>query len=95
MSWLSFFFQVDEYSRTNVPSIWAVGDVTNRANLTPVALMEGTCFAVCIFFVTLTLTYILCVIAFALNIWFLTRRGFMLLLTYFMFPTENRFWWGT
>lgn len=37
--------KVDEYSRTNVPSIWAVGDVTNRMNLTPVALMEGTCFA--------------------------------------------------
>ena len=37
--------QVDEYSRTNVPSIWAVGDVTNRINLTPVALMEGMAFA--------------------------------------------------
>ncbi|KAG0576369.1 hypothetical protein M758_5G090400 [Ceratodon purpureus] len=37
--------KVDEYSRTNVPSIWAIGDVTNRINLTPVALMEGTCFA--------------------------------------------------
>ncbi|KAF5738892.1 glutathione reductase [Tripterygium wilfordii] len=32
---------VDEYSRTSVPSIWAVGDVTDRVNLTPVALMEG------------------------------------------------------
>lgn len=32
---------VDEYSRTNVPSIWALGDVTNRIQLTPVALMEG------------------------------------------------------
>lgn len=32
---------VDEYSRTSVPSIWAVGDVTNRIQLTPVALMEG------------------------------------------------------
>jgi pyruvate/2-oxoglutarate dehydrogenase complex dihydrolipoamide dehydrogenase (E3) component len=41
-----FLLQVDEYSRTNIPSIWAVGDVTNRMNLTPVALMEGTCFAV-------------------------------------------------
>ncbi|GJX60510.1 glutathione reductase, cytosolic [Tanacetum coccineum] len=40
--------KVDEYSRTNVPSIWAIGDVTNRMNLTPVALMEGTLFAVCI-----------------------------------------------
>ncbi|PKI49855.1 hypothetical protein CRG98_029766 [Punica granatum] len=41
--------KVDEYSRSNVPSIWAVGDVTNRINLTPVALMEGTCFAKTIF----------------------------------------------
>lgn len=32
---------VDEYSRTSVPSIWALGDVTNRIQLTPVALMEG------------------------------------------------------
>ncbi|XVF84656.1 hypothetical protein PTKIN_Ptkin17bG0055000 [Pterospermum kingtungense] len=40
---------VDEYSRTNIPSIWAVGAVTNRMNLTPVALMEGTCFAKTIF----------------------------------------------
>uniref|UniRef100_A0A0D9XJQ2 glutathione-disulfide reductase n=1 Tax=Leersia perrieri TaxID=77586 RepID=A0A0D9XJQ2_9ORYZ len=32
---------VDEFSRTSVDSIWAVGDVTNRVNLTPVALMEG------------------------------------------------------
>lgn len=37
--------KVDEYSRTNVPSIWAIGDVTNRVNLTPVALMEGMAFA--------------------------------------------------
>ncbi|KIZ07910.1 glutathione reductase (NADPH) [Monoraphidium neglectum] len=36
---------VDEYSRTNVPSIWAVGDVTDRINLTPVALMEGMALA--------------------------------------------------
>ncbi|KAL4312936.1 hypothetical protein GQ457_01G023020 [Hibiscus cannabinus] len=41
--------KVDEYSRTNIPSIWAVGDVTNRMNLTPVALMEGTCFAKTVF----------------------------------------------
>jgi glutathione reductase (NADPH) len=33
--------QVDEHSRTNVPSIWAVGDVTSRIALTPVAIMEG------------------------------------------------------
>ncbi|KAL9251884.1 Glutathione reductase, chloroplastic-like protein, partial [Drosera capensis] len=31
--------KVDEFSRTNIPSIWAVGDVTNRMNLTPVALL--------------------------------------------------------
>jgi len=36
---------VDEYSRTNVPSIWAIGDVTNRVQLTPVALMEGMALA--------------------------------------------------
>ncbi|KAL5542561.1 hypothetical protein UlMin_010271 [Ulmus minor] len=41
--------KVDEYSRTNIPTIWAVGDVTNRINLTPVALMEGTCFAKTVF----------------------------------------------
>ena len=32
---------VDDYSRTNVPSILAVGDVTDRVNLTPVAIREG------------------------------------------------------
>lgn len=32
---------VDDYSRTSAPSVWAVGDVTNRKNLTPVATMEG------------------------------------------------------
>lgn len=36
---------VDEYSRTNIPSIYAVGDVTSRLNLTPVALMEGMALA--------------------------------------------------
>lgn len=36
---------VDEYSRTNIANIFAVGDVTNRVNLTPVALMEGHAFA--------------------------------------------------
>lgn len=34
---------VDEYSRTNVPSIYAVGDVTDRVNLTPVAIHEAMC----------------------------------------------------
>ncbi|KAM7488739.1 hypothetical protein LguiB_026223 [Lonicera macranthoides] len=41
--------KVDEYSRTNIPSIWAIGDATNRMNLTPVALMEGTLFAKTVF----------------------------------------------
>ncbi|KAL8481153.1 hypothetical protein ACS0TY_027085 [Phlomoides rotata] len=41
--------KVDEYSRTNIPSIWAIGDVTNRMNLTPVALMEGSLFAKTVF----------------------------------------------
>ncbi len=36
---------VDEYSKTNIPSIWAVGDVTRRMELTPVALREGHAFA--------------------------------------------------
>jgi glutathione reductase (NADPH) len=36
---------VDEWSRTNVENIWAVGDVTDRVNLTPVAIREGHAFA--------------------------------------------------
>jgi glutathione reductase (NADPH) len=35
---------VDEYSRTNAPSIFAVGDVTDRINLTPVAIREAVAF---------------------------------------------------
>ena len=34
---------VDEYSKTNVDNIWAVGDVTNRVALTPVAIHESMC----------------------------------------------------
>ncbi|XP_050363109.1 glutathione reductase, chloroplastic [Argentina anserina] len=41
--------EVDEFSRTSVPSIWAVGDVTDRVNLTPVALMEGGALAKTLF----------------------------------------------
>ncbi len=37
--------KVDERSRTNVASIYAVGDVTDRVNLTPVAIREGHAFA--------------------------------------------------
>ncbi len=40
---------VDAYSRTNVPSVWAIGDVTDRMNLTPVALHEGMCLVKTIF----------------------------------------------
>ena len=37
--------QVDEYSQTSVPHIYAVGDVTDRIALTPVAIREGHAFA--------------------------------------------------
>jgi glutathione reductase (NADPH) len=40
---------VDEFSRTSVPHIYAVGDVTNRINLTPVAIREGHAFADSVF----------------------------------------------
>lgn len=40
---------VDAHSRTNVPSIYAVGDVTNRVQLTPVAIREGHAFADTVF----------------------------------------------
>jgi len=36
---------VDRYSKTNVDNIWAVGDVTDRINLTPVAIREGAAFS--------------------------------------------------
>ncbi|MEM7328330.1 MAG: glutathione-disulfide reductase [Pseudomonadota bacterium] len=36
---------VDAFSKTNVDNIWAVGDVTRRAELTPVAIREGHAFA--------------------------------------------------
>jgi glutathione reductase (NADPH) len=40
---------VDEFSQTSVPNIYAVGDVTNRVNLTPVAIREGQAFADTVF----------------------------------------------
>merc|ERR1711957_294824 len=43
------FIPVDEYSKTNVDGIYAVGDVTNRIALTPVALMEGHSLADTVF----------------------------------------------
>jgi glutathione reductase (NADPH) len=36
---------VDGFSRTSVPNIYAIGDVTHRLNLTPVAIREGHAFA--------------------------------------------------
>ena len=36
--------EVDRFSQTSVPSIYAVGDVTDRVNLTPVAIREGAAF---------------------------------------------------
>jgi len=41
--------KVDEYSRTNVDNIWAVGDVTNRVPLTPVAIHESMCLIETVF----------------------------------------------
>ncbi len=41
--------RVDEYSRSSVPSVWAIGDVTDRINLTPVAIHEGMCLAATLF----------------------------------------------
>ena len=40
---------VDQYSQTAVPSIYAIGDVTNRVQLTPVAIREGMAFARTVF----------------------------------------------
>ena len=41
--------EVDGWSQTAVPSIFAVGDVTDRINLTPVAIREGHAFADTVF----------------------------------------------
>jgi len=35
---------VDRLSRTSAPGIWAIGDVTDRVQLTPVAIHEAMCF---------------------------------------------------
>jgi len=40
---------VDEDSQTSVPSIYAIGDVTDRVQLTPVAIREGQAFADTVF----------------------------------------------
>ncbi|MCZ4260406.1 FAD-dependent oxidoreductase [Limimaricola sp. G21655-S1] len=41
--------EVDEYSQTGCPSIYAIGDVTDRVNLTPVAIREGMQFVETVF----------------------------------------------
>ena len=41
--------KVDAYSKTNIDGIYAVGDVTARAELTPVAIREGAAFAETVF----------------------------------------------
>ncbi len=40
---------VDTWSKTSVPNIYAIGDVTHRVNLTPVAIREGHAFADTVF----------------------------------------------
>ncbi|MFZ7090093.1 FAD-dependent oxidoreductase [Primorskyibacter sp. 2E233] len=40
---------VDGYSQTKVPSVYAIGDVTDRVNLTPVAIREGMAFVETVF----------------------------------------------
>ncbi|MEC7300721.1 MAG: FAD-dependent oxidoreductase, partial [Pseudomonadota bacterium] len=40
---------VDAYSQTKVPSVYAIGDVTDRVNLTPVAIREGMAFVETVF----------------------------------------------
>jgi len=41
--------EVDKFSQTSVPNIYAVGDVTDRVALTPVAIREGHAFADTVF----------------------------------------------
>jgi len=40
---------VDAYSQASVPSVYAIGDVTDRVNLTPVAIREGVAFVETVF----------------------------------------------
>jgi len=46
--------EVDAYSQSSCPSIYAVGDVTGRVALTPVAIREGAAFAATVFNATPT-----------------------------------------
>jgi len=45
---------VDQWNRSSVDSIYAIGDVTDRVNLTPVAIKEGMAFAATVFNATPT-----------------------------------------
>jgi glutathione reductase (NADPH) len=45
----SSHIEVDAYSRSSAPNIYAIGDVTGRLELTPVALHEAMCFAATLF----------------------------------------------
>jgi glutathione reductase (NADPH) len=40
---------VDEYSRSSVPNVWAIGDATHRLQLTPIAIHEAMCLAQTLF----------------------------------------------
>lgn len=40
---------VDKGNRTNIPGVYALGDVTDRIQLTPVAIHEGACLAATVF----------------------------------------------
>ena len=40
---------VDEYQRTNMSNVYAIGDVTDRLNLTPVAIRDGIAFVNTVF----------------------------------------------
>lgn len=40
---------VDAYSQTSVPSVYAIGDVTDRVNLTPVAIRDAMAFVATVF----------------------------------------------
>ncbi len=41
--------EVDDYSKTKADHIWAIGDVTDRIQLTPVAIHEAECFVATVF----------------------------------------------
>jgi glutathione reductase (NADPH) len=41
--------RVDDFSKTNVDHVWAIGDVTDRLQLTPVAIHEAMCFVDTVF----------------------------------------------